>query len=685
MQTDEFGRSRPAVGNGNGMDQQPVADLRLSIPRRPRRDSDMSDSTPPPRPPPFCGPRSPTSGPGHRDRDRPAYREQRRGSLQDPMTLDYLVDWKTYAAWLRSKKELAERPANREEDEAQYQEILARYDAYKTQWIRGFQRKFFLAHEQEDWVVEKYHPEVQAQRREGLGKMKAMLFEKFMVDLPAGKYDAVDLDQLPEHEPMGVEAEIADRAEQALRTLHIKSIPLSVKRADLHLAFAEMPGYTYLTLSEPRVPATTDRHGPFVQSNMSPHFALGPRTGWVVFASVAEAEAALAEVKKYQDLMTTSKAALAVTAGDQGLDFSTAPAQTTSADSAAFAMTGVPEKFKVLHNLTIGIVPVGAPKFRTTVSEAFAHADRVLLDLEQVKSIAVKLDAEYGLQGVALLAERFPTATEKQCLDKLIQYLRKVHLYCYYSAGVEAESMEELAWKCGDKVFRKPGECDLSSDRMLGFLAKFDSKIKLRFDAPTQPEGLAPLGALSDDQAVDLTLQKFVAKQGEGRFRCDVSGCEKLFRDTGFVIKHIKNKHAEAIQGEIEAVIRHNKYINAFLLDPHHLMPRDPSGNQGAMGQFSSTTPFRPPGYVPTGPMHHRGGPRGSDRYHHQQHDDRGGYGGGARGIGGAGPRSPREFAVAGVTPAGLDARSMDPRGIKYYTDLDAPVVVEGDVVLDYD
>ncbi|KAI9222959.1 hypothetical protein BC828DRAFT_403554 [Blastocladiella britannica] len=757
---DEFGRSRP--------NEELSVDARSLIPQRPprgRHDSDLSNG----RGGGGRGRRSSRSpgydrGGGHpRDRDRPAYRETygddngasrgggrggRRGSVltTDPMLLDYLIDWKTFAQWLRDTNELGERPQDREEDAQQYSEIMSRYEAYKSQWVRGFQRKFFLAHEGEDWLVEKYHPELKATVRGAfVAEMKRRLYQKFVEqDLPSGKYDAIDLDALPDEDPATMVGTlppfIADRADAHLRTVHIKSVPLHVKRLELLAFFQPLPGFAYLTLSEPRVPSTTDRAGPSGHYNAaSQHFALGPRTAWVVFNSPADAEGALARVREVQDQLTTAKTAAAA-ALSTATEISTA---SMDVDAAAAAASGAAPEAKVLYNLTVSIPLSPPPKCRVTVVDAFTKLERMAIDWERVLMAAQHLDAEYGFQGVELLQEKYPDAAGKVGLDKLIMYLRNVHLYCYYSAGMEAESPEELLWKCGDIVYRRqpraipaaaavnptdmgtnPNESaaigaevsdamdvattapaaalsgasvaasERHAERTAQLLAKFDAKIAQRFTPPTTPVDMAPLGALTDEQAVDLTMQKRAKREQEGRYRCMFEGCEKLFKDVGFVVKHIKNKHADLIVGETAAVVGHNQYINAFLLDPHHLMPRDPSGHQGTIGGFSATMPFRLPGEPPLDTRGRRGA--GPDYRNNGGAEYRGGQDRSNGGLipsrpGGPlpdprsryGPHSPRDYAGSVGGPPPPDAREQDPRALKYYNDLDAPV--ENDVVLDYD
>lgn len=55
--------------------------------------------------------------------------------------------------------------------------------------------------------------------------------------------------------------------------------------------------------------------------------------------------------------------------------------------------------------------------------------------------------------------------------------------------------------------------------------------------------------ALSDFDSSELTkaVEPFVKQEDEGKFRCKT--CQKLFKATSFVEKHIANKHGELVKG----------------------------------------------------------------------------------------------------------------------------------------
>ncbi|KAJ3368491.1 hypothetical protein GGF31_006310 [Allomyces arbusculus] len=617
---DEFGRHRPLQQD----------DMRDSLPPRRRKDSELSlDDRLGHRGPPRRRSRSPDDsrfggrlGPrrddrDHRDRDYARGGDRRPFITADPLTLPYLIDWKTYAGYLREKGIIGERPQAREDDERQYAEILERFDTFKQQWHDAHLMRFFDAHADDPWVLEKYADGQADVRKQAILTMKRLLYTKFEADVAAGKYDGIDLDALPVDEPMGAETDpdVVDRNEATLRTVAIKTVPLTMPRADVDTLFRDLPGLIYVTLSEPRLPAQQDRDR--AQPHLPAGMGLGGRTGWAVFDSTASAEAAIAHLKEQAD----AKANDTVT-------------------QLAFAIQS----------------PMPA-KYRTTAWDMFSHPDRLATDLETVKGIATTLDTEAGLAGAQTLLEKYADEAPKVHLDVLVTYLRRVHLYCYYSAGCETESPEELAWKCGDKVFRKPGAGDPAGDRAAALLAKFDTKVRQKFD-----ESLRPAKAI--DELVDAALGQYVAKEQEHRYRCEFPACGKLFKDTQFVIKHIKNKHAADVAPLITSITERATRLNNFLGDPHHLHP-------AGMNPTQFTGPFRPPRAAVAAAAAARGSmmPRnGGSSYGRERRDSRGEY---------------MDFGGRDEPRGVPRSAAMDPRGLKSYMDLDAPG--EGDVVLDYD
>ncbi|KAF8883425.1 hypothetical protein BD779DRAFT_1612279 [Infundibulicybe gibba] len=189
-------------------------------------------------------------------------------------------------------------------------------------------------------------------------------------------------------------------------------------------------------------------------------------------------------------------------------------------------------------------------------------------------------------------------------LDLYLAYLRAAFHACYYCAVV-TDHLEELQRKCL-KHMRKPmsqglvdelktadaekerkvkeNEADekdvekekekevkpkdrdtrdwkRNDDRWLEWL---DSKIALLINR----EGVDPreYGGKSYDDELAKAVEPHFKQEDEGKFRCKT--CQKLFKATSFVEKHIANKHPELVK-HLEEL----PYFNNFALDPHRIQP----------------------------------------------------------------------------------------------------------------
>lgn len=182
-------------------------------------------------------------------------------------------------------------------------------------------------------------------------------------------------------------------------------------------------------------------------------------------------------------------------------------------------------------------------------------------------------------------------------LDLYLAYLRAAFHACYYCAVV-TDHLEELQRKCLQHV-RKPlskslleevkaaeaekekkeRDDDKESDAPLPpkptenrdwkrnderWLEWFDSKIALLINR----NDLDPreYGGKSYDEELSKAVEQYIKQEDEGRFRCKT--CQKLFKATSFVEKHVANKHPELVK-QLDEV----PYFNNFALDPHRIQP----------------------------------------------------------------------------------------------------------------
>ena len=177
-------------------------------------------------------------------------------------------------------------------------------------------------------------------------------------------------------------------------------------------------------------------------------------------------------------------------------------------------------------------------------------------------------------------------ATKKK-LDLLVEYLRRVHNFCFFCV-FESDSVHELLRKCPGGHLRRP-RATLSSpakaaavasvtgqpylvktdgkedgdpaasfksrlprhaskneqqlSRALNWVKTYEEKI-LQILEPENVD-LRKLGGKPLEDGLDEELSKYVRQEDESKFRCKVSNCTKLFKAEHFWRKHAEKRHAE--------------------------------------------------------------------------------------------------------------------------------------------
>ncbi|KAL7751765.1 hypothetical protein RI367_002765 [Sorochytrium milnesiophthora] len=646
------------------------------------------------------------------------YRADRERDIIDPNKVDYIVSFRQYADWLRMQGKIEERPRPTDFDSKQrYEEQTMRvrklYDEYK----RGFQgrlnRLFFDCHKDEEWMLERYHPAHMPTRKHRIADMKQHNYARFMDDLDAGRYDTVNHDE-PVDEP-NVEdysdPDFVHRRDQLQRTVFIKTIPVNYKRDDVEKHLRDLPGFEYLAISEPRW--STPERGIPIEAKAPTLQALASCVGWAVFDSPSSAQQAQATLLAQREQATKP-------AG--GPDMATGASNgggggTAEASGLQYLATGYSDTMT-------------PPRLRTTTIVQFCLPEAMAADLDKVRQLAQKLDEEAQItNGAANIEARAGIAQQERAqqkqvkqesgdtdvvmngtennngssehestriaLDMFVIYLRRVHMYCFYSGGVEADSFEELTRRCGDKMYRRRPKDDVpeesrDSHQVELIRKRLYEKIDQRFNGVTNDQELSMLGGYVGDEYVDAFLQQFVERESESRYRCDYEQCKKLFKDDVYVFKHLKNKHPELVPVLDEKRL-YSQYINNYVSDPHHIVPKEapaqvlaPAMMPGMMGR----EPMYGYGYGAGLPIAGMGAYAG------------GGMGTSFRGAaGGGGGRFPSNRSGGRFNPYGRSSGGMggppprgrentmpeDPRArnIRAYDDLDAPK--EKDVQLMYD
>ena len=177
--------------------------------------------------------------------------------------------------------------------------------------------------------------------------------------------------------------------------------------------------------------------------------------------------------------------------------------------------------------------------------EGFNAQERIQFDFEQVQKFVHFLDKIAEIEDCPVVGL---SGTIHHQLDIFLLYLRKVHNACYY-CGIICHSPLELLRQCGHIHLRSKGASENSD-----FLKSFDQKISNLFSFFSR----------EPPQIDNLIENRLVVKVDDGKFRC--SSCNKLFKGSDFVIKHIKLKH-EDLKNLLELEISDlQKFYNSTML-----------------------------------------------------------------------------------------------------------------------
>ncbi|ELR14205.1 uncharacterized protein ACA1_138820 [Acanthamoeba castellanii str. Neff] len=245
----------------------------------------------------------------------------------------------------------------------------------------------------------------------------------------------------------------------------------------------------------------------------------------------------------------------------------------------------------------------GAERRRKRVRVAPLVADeeaRLEKDADTAAQLVRILDRERAIDSDALLALAGSKQEEQEMvveeagdaraavrtrLHRSIEYLRRVHLFCYYCAE-QFESRAELHRVCGDLPHRRstlfPGTPSPAREAVppeeVSWLAYLDARLEQRLSAPAPELCTAKLAV---EQEVDAFLEAHVKREDEKKYRCAVPKCTKLFMAPDFVRKHLKLKHPHLVEEATRKAVE-EQYFQNYVRDPRRILPSMPEATLSA-------------------------------------------------------------------------------------------------------
>lgn len=375
---------------------------------------------------------------------------------------------------------------------------ISAYTEYKNKFLQVHLDKFFQLHKSEEWFLEKYDSEYGQSYYQEWTKYAMERKALFISSLQSGTLDTFHLDEEPsdssiqdtEHSSAISHSsiEIINRITPTLPTLIIKSIPVHIKRSSLIDIFSKFPGFLGINQSDP-----------------NPHKQF-QRLGWILF--------------------------------EQGTDLSSYESQFGN-----IICDGFPLSIDVYKNPNMNRI--------RWAYEEYSHPDRIILDLEQVKKLVSWADSHRQLDDVDITS--MIQGDNKKELDILVLYLRIVHLICYYCAS-SVNCIEELHKECGQIHARhiKEESNPASASFHQSMIKRNDEKMINNW---IQYPPLISLDRCSKELDREVTLKDIEeellrsyivpVEPNDPKSRCQL--CNKLFKGSEFVLKHLNLKHDQEI------------------------------------------------------------------------------------------------------------------------------------------
>jgi len=566
--------------------------------------------------------------------------------LRDPLLENTQVGFSYFSEWWKMEQEIRQakdrlknggrRPEPMKESrEEQRAKIQAAYDQYKLDWNSKMAKLFVHAHKYDTWFRERYDPTIRDPLRQRVADFRKGLYNTWDSDLQNGVFDEFTAEGIYKSESNGsggvVEREEGE-ASAATEVLAVSDL-LPAKGADMRDPVASLPtlliktitpavsrekieefckehlgegdgGFKWLSLSDPNPGKKFHRLGWIMLNPVDDQMEDVPRE-----SGEEEPEDGAAEETKPQKQSTTQEKAL---------------------EAIDNKVLQDPEKGD--FTVHVGIHrPSDIPR-KKALWDLFSAPERIDRDLDFAVRIVNKLDQELGLEScVPKVEERVNDLAgkgylqppivikkvkaedgeddnmeegeegeetedeevddeemliKKKKLDLLVEYLRRVHNFCFYCV-FETDSVHELQRKCAGGHLRRPRASLTTAAKEVarasangddfparkeaaeeeGEVSPIEQRKTSKLSAKNQlqkaynwvktyeekllqvlePENvdLKKLGGRPLEEGLEEELSRHVKQEDESKYRCKAPECSKLFKGVPFWRKHVEKRHTE--------------------------------------------------------------------------------------------------------------------------------------------
>lgn len=448
-------------------------------------------------------------------------------------------------------------------------EALEKFSEYKKEFNRQQINEFFVAHKDEEWMMERYYPDRVNSRKDDnkeviQNRVKVFMEmheEGLMDDIQLVKEDSDKLEllldtfvaRLEGADIVGLlEADGPDRAILSRTTsIHLRSLLPTIGREDLLAVLMKYPGFRRLCLSDPSAETKWRRKG------------------WATFdrdARIKEFCLSLSNVRiKDSDLTPVLNKDLSQRI--RGVD--------VKYNDKALLRFFLHQANQLIRKLD-------------TKWELWTVKQNEVLGEESGNPLLENI-AEYLVEEMSAEEEEFlgSSANSKggqsieydtelcTVLDKLVLYLRLVHSIDMYNTCHYATE-HEMPNRCGIFHVRDTlpaTQISIDDDQISNLKENVTKNIRTMTASWSllNDEQIKELGPKSDQEATDIFVQANTEELGSNKFLCTI--CTKKFKGEEFLKKHIFNKHAE----KVDVVKKEVEFYNNYIRDPRRpALPEKP-------------------------------------------------------------------------------------------------------------
>jgi len=474
------------------------------------------------------------------------------------MLEDSQVGFSYFAEWWKTEQEIkaARQKSNKpkESREEQRPRIQAAYDDYKVMYNAKMAKQFVDVHKEDDWFRERYDPTVSQPLKVKTAEFRKTLYEYWEAEVDAGSFDDYTMEGVNKdntEDGLAV-SDLVPLSSKDLRdpiltlpTLLIKTITPSISRNDIERFCQDKLGsIKWLSLSDP---------------NPGKKFH---RLGWIILDK--------AEEPKINDslLLIDGKSIKEKDGSDFTIHVGIHKFTEMSRKKALWDLFSAPERIE--QDLAFAVRIVNKLDQEANLPGALVKVEHRVDDLvgrgHLQSAMTNENDAmEEGEENDNVDDEE--TVIKKKKLDLLVEYLRRVHSFCFYCV-FQCDSVHELQRKCAGGHLRRPRTSLTSSARDVAKRSvsggEFDDPNRTQLQKAfnwvktyeekvlqvLEPENadLKKLGGRPISQGFDEELSKWVKKEDESKYRCKLPECTKLFKGYDFWKKHVEKRHPEWIE-----------------------------------------------------------------------------------------------------------------------------------------